>query len=137
MKKVMNGFTLIELMIVVAIIAILAGGLLNVGSVGIYGFMNSKHVTGDIVSVTSAIPENGMVVGNGTSIFSAAVMLKSKNGEYVSFSSDDRQWATLRSKEFVGTCVTATVYPYAPWNLSKAGTLHGGRLMSFTNKPCA
>lgn len=134
-----KGFTLIELMIVICVIGIFASVLLSssVGGVGIYGYLNSKQVSGDIVSVTSALPDSGIVVSPGQDAFSAAVLLRMNNSEIVSFSTDDRQWATLRDKKYVGMCVVATVFPYAPWDFGKAGTFHGGRLLRFSEKPCA
>lgn len=125
MKK--NGFTLIELLIVLVIVGILA---LLIGSTG-YGYFFSKKVSGELVSVSSAAPDGGMVIGNNTKVaFSSAVMLKQKDGAYVTFSTEDRQWATLRDPKLAGKCVTAKIYPYAPWEFGKSDTYHNGRLLS-------
>ncbi len=128
-------------MVVIAIIGIIATIFMpssgtTSSDVGLYGYLRSKDITGNIVSVTSAMPENGAVIAKGPIAFKVAVLIQTKDGEMISFSSDDSQWASLRGDQHVGKCVTATVYPYPPWNLGKAGTLHSGRMIKFTNEPC-
>jgi len=131
MRKNVKGFTLIELLIIIAIVGILAAIVLP--SFNIYGFMYSEEYTGELQSVNSAIPNGGAVMMSGvnSAIFSSAVMVKLKeSGELLTFSTEDRQWATLVGEEHKGKCVTFRVFPYAPWNLSNAGTYHNGRLLS-------
>lgn len=127
MKLRNKGFTLIELIIAVVIVGIVVA---VIGG-NFYGYIFSEKVTGELVSVTSAAPDGGMVVGNNTkAAFSSAVMLKQKGGAYVTFSTEDRQWASLRDPKFAGKCITAKVFPYAPWNFGKSGTYYNGRLLT-------
>lgn len=131
MTKHSNGFTLIELMIVIAILGILSAVLLSGtgGGVGLYGYIKAKDVSGRLESVTSAMPD-GAIVGSGLApVFQASVLLKQPDGSLLSFSTDDRQWASLIGEKAKGKCVDVRIFPYAPWKLSKAGTFHGGRIL--------
>jgi prepilin-type N-terminal cleavage/methylation domain-containing protein len=128
-----NGFTLIELLIVLAIFFILAviigGGARD--SVGVYGYFYSKDVSGHLESVTSAMPSGSIVGTNfGTPVFQASIVIKDNNGVYVTFSTEDRQWASFVGDRAIKKCVKARIFPYAPWRFSKAGTYHSGRLLS-------
>lgn len=129
--KRQNGFTLIELMIALAIIGILAVVLLGGGSgVGLYGYLKSQDINGRLESVTSAMPEGAIVGAGQAPVFQASVVIKQGDGSYLTFSTDDRQWASFIGEKAKGKCVQARIYPYAPWALSKGGTYHGGRLLS-------
>jgi prepilin-type N-terminal cleavage/methylation domain-containing protein len=132
MKEDSCGFTLIELMIVTAILGILASVLLSGtgGGVGLYGYMKAKDVSGQLESVTSAMPDGAIVQSGATPVFQASVLLKQLDGSLLSFSTDDRQWASLIGERAKGKCVDVRVFPYAPWELSKAGTFYGGRILS-------
>lgn len=131
MKQYRNGFTIIELMITFAIIGILATVLLGgLSGVGLYGYLKSQDISGRLESVTSAMPE-GAIVGTGHApVFQASVVIKQSDSSYLTFSTDDRQWASFIGDRARGKCVQARIYPYAPWMLSKGGTYHGGRLLS-------
>ena len=58
-------------------------------------------------------------------LFSFAIGIQTPDGEVHTASSEDRQWAAVEA----GLCVKAKYFPYAPWNLSKAGTYYGARLL--------
>lgn len=128
-----HGFTLIELTIVLAIVGIITAWALRGSgdSAGIYGYLNSKDVSGRLESVTSAMPA-GSIVGNNynANVFQAGVVIKEADGSLISFSTQDRQWASFEGNKAQGKCVTARIFPYAPWELSKAKTYHAGRLLS-------
>jgi prepilin-type N-terminal cleavage/methylation domain-containing protein len=131
-----GGFTLIELMIVVSIVGILLIILASSigGGVGLYGYFKSQDVNGRLESVASAMPA-GSIVGPGATqpVFQAAVVIKRDDASYITFSTDDRQWAPFIGDKAQGKCVNARIYPYAPWALSKAGTYYGGRLLSVSD----
>lgn len=129
MLKRQKGLTLIELMIILAMIVILGSILAGAGGAGLYGWAYSEEKSGQLQSVESAIPEGGLIAGSGNAIFSAAVSMKLEDQSYLTFSTDDRQWAVYRGEKARGKCATVKVYPYAPWNISKGGTFHNGRLL--------
>ncbi|RYZ71093.1 MAG: hypothetical protein EOP05_12430 [Proteobacteria bacterium] len=98
--------------------------------VGNYGFVFSTSVDGTIVAVERVTPPVA-IVNNGSQgsmsnngMFSFAVAVRDSKGVIHTASSEDRQWAVARA----GNCVTATFFPYAPWNLKKEGTYYNARL---------
>jgi hypothetical protein len=64
-------------------------------------------------------------------IFSFGVAIRDSKGEIHTASSEDRQWAVAQA----GQCVEAKYFPYAPWELSNAGTYHGARLIRLFDCP--
>ena len=129
-----KGFTVIELLITMAIIALVVSLIAGTGGGGIYGYIFSKEKTGRLASVEPAIPDGGFIANAGSAVFSVAVSMKLVDGSYLTFSSDDRQWAVYRGNVY-GKCATVKVFPYAPWNLSKSGTFHNGRLLKVWDCP--
>lgn len=130
MKAIRKGFTLIELLIALAIIAVLM--LVPGGSV--YGWIFSKEVIGTVDKVTPLLEDGGMAVGEGAAKMakSTAVSIKLRNGDYFTFSSEDRQWFALKG-DTSGKCVKAKAFPYAPWFFTKSGTYHDGRLIKMAD----
>lgn len=130
MKK-SHGFTLIELLIVIAIIGI----LLLVGGGVLYGWMNSRTVVGHIDKVTPLLEDGGMAMGEDAARMarSSAVSIRLQSGEYFTFSSEDRQWFSLKGDQKTPKCVKAKAFPYAPWFFTKSGTFHDGRLLAMAD----
>ncbi len=111
-------------------IILLSWLLMSFTSVGLYGWFFAKDLDGRLVSVDYAMPDGVVVGGRETSIFQASVIMETKDGSYQTFSTDDRQWASLLGDKAAGKCASVRIYPYAPWAISKSGTYHGGRLLA-------
>jgi hypothetical protein len=129
MKK--RGFISLEgafLLLICIIILFFAGGYL-------YGLTNSRIVIGVVDRVTPLLEDGGMVMGENAARLakSSAVSIKLKNGEYFTFSSEDRQWFTLKGEQKELKCVKAKAFPYAPWFFTKSGTYHSGRLLQMSD----
>jgi hypothetical protein len=97
--------------------------------IGNYGYVFSVTVDGEIVGVERVAPpvailNNSQGVNGAPGMFSFAVAIRDAKGIIHTASSEDRQWAVAKA----GNCVTATFYPYAPWNLKKEGTYYNARL---------
>jgi hypothetical protein len=112
------------LLLVIAVIALTWG----------YPYVFSREVTGTLESMEAALPNGTIVTNSSTTAFSAGVMIRDADGSYITFSTEDRQWATLRDKQ--GLCVTARIFPYGWWNFSRAGTYYNGRLIRVSDQ-CA
>jgi prepilin-type N-terminal cleavage/methylation domain-containing protein len=123
-----RGFTLIELMISIAIIAILIFALMGEGSeAGIYGRMKSKEVIGMVHKVVSINEGTNTGLAGDNTVRSTSVTLKTPSGEYIDFSSTDRKWFGLIS-EAGKKCVKARIFPYAPMT-AKSGSFYAGQLL--------
>ena len=97
-----------------------------------YSYIFSKDVNGEIVKVERV--NQNEVIANGQNIpasqlFAFAVAIRDDKGEIFTASSEDRQWAVAQA----GQCVEAKFYPYAPWDLDRAGTYHGARLLRLSD----
>jgi hypothetical protein len=94
-----------------------------------YPFVFSKTVTGEIVGVERVSQPQAIVASGGaipaSQIFSFAIAVKTPQGEIFTASSEDRQWAVAQK----GQCSEVKLFPYAPWDLEKAGTYYGARLL--------
>lgn len=64
-------------------------------------------------------------------VFSFAIAIRDLKGDIVTASSEDRQWAVVDK----GQCVQARYFPYPPWELDKAGTYNGARLIKIYDCP--
>jgi len=95
-----------------------------------YQYLFSKRVVGEIVALQRVSPESAVILSGSdaqthSQLFSYAVAIKRADGEMVTASTEDRQWAVAK----IGICAEAKFYPYPPWDLEKAGTYHGARLV--------
>jgi hypothetical protein len=109
--------------------------LLGAGFVAVryYAYVFAKTVRGEVARVERV--NESMIVANpgvpASQLFSFAVSIRDAKGEYHTASSEDRQWAVVRT----GQCVEARFYPYPPWHLDKSGTYHGARLIRLFECP--
>ena len=100
-----------------------------------YPYIFAKSVQGEVVKV-ERVTQPEAIISNGAAIpasqlYSFAVAVRDEKGEIHTASSEDRQWAVVQS----GQCVDAKFYPYAPWQLDKAGTFYGARLLRLFDCP--
>jgi hypothetical protein len=98
-----------------------------------YSFVFARHVEGEIIGI-DRVTQPSMVIGAGSQIpasqvFSFALAIRDKNGEIVTASSEDRQWAVVEK----GQCAEAKYFPYPFWELDKSGTYFGARLLKLYN----
>lgn len=112
--------------IIISVVALL---LVGAGFVSVkwYSYVFAKSVDGEILKVERVTQPEAIIGSNVPSaqVFSFAIAIRDKKGEIHTASSEDRQWAVAEK----GQCVEAKFYPYAPWQLDKAGTYFGARLM--------
>jgi hypothetical protein len=106
---------------------VVIGAAVTVG----YPYLFAREIVGTLESVETALPGGTIVTNSSTAAFSAGVMVREADGSYVTFSTEDRQWATLRDKR--GLCVRAKIFPYGWWNISRAGTWYNGRLLDVSD----
>ena len=122
-------FALLFRRLMVVIIIGIVGALFYFG----YSYIFSRVITGEITGakqvldsmavISTADPKNQIP----TKAFSFAIAVRDmKTGEIVTGSSEDRQWAAVKE----GQCAKAEFFPYPPWQLNKAGTYFGVRLLS-------
>jgi hypothetical protein len=99
-----------------------------------YSFVFAKIVIGEIVAVEKVV-ENMAIIGSRQAdpaqLFSYAVAIRTKDGEIITASSEDRQWALAQK----GQCAESKFYPYPPWDLDKAGTYHNARMTRLFDCP--
>lgn len=109
--------------------------LIAIGSAYFFGYsyIFSRVVIGEITGAKHIIesmavistPDGQNQIPNKA--FSFAIAIRDhKTSEIVTGSSEDRQWAAVKE----GQCARAEFFPYPPWQLSKAGTYFGVRLLS-------
>ncbi len=96
-----------------------------------YSYIFSRVITGEITGAKHLLESNAIITSpnvraQSPQIFSFAIAIRDhKTGEIVTGSSEDRQWAAVKE----GQCARAEFFPYPPWELSKAGTYFGARLL--------
>lgn len=99
-----------------------------------YSFFFARRVEGVVVDVQKVEMNSAIVTrisGDLPYLHSFAIAIKEPSGEIVTSSSEDRQWAVVRT----GQCVEAKYFPYPPWNIEKAGTYYGARLLKLSDCP--
>jgi hypothetical protein len=105
-------------------------------SVRYYSYIFARDVKGKIVAVDNAMQTTTIVQGLPgeklpSQIFSYAVGIQDEKGEIVTASTEDRQWAVAKK----GQCAEAKFMPYPPWDLTRAGTYFGARLLKLSECP--
>lgn len=100
-----------------------------------YPYIFAKSIDGEVVKV-ERVTQPETVISNGATIpasqiYSFAVAIRDGKGEIHTASTEDRQWAVVQA----GQCAEAKFYPYAFWELDKAGTYHGARLLRLYDCP--
>ena len=99
-----------------------------------YHYVFARNVTGVVVGIDRVTQPSTIIGGSpipSSQIFSVAIAIKESHGEIVTSSSEDRQWAVVEK----GQCVEAKYFPYPPWQLDKAGTYAGARLLKLYDCP--
>lgn len=98
-----------------------------------YPYLFSRIITGEITGAKHVIESMAVISSaEGQSqipnkMFSFAIAIRDhKSSEIVTGSSEDRQWAAVKE----GQCARAEFFPYPPWQLNKAGTYFGVRLLN-------
>lgn len=107
----------------------------SVATYKFYGYIFSKTITGEIAGV-ERVTQPTAIMGDPTQIapsqmYSFAVAIKDSKGEIHTASTEDRQWAVVNK----GQCAEAKFFPYPPWELDKAGTYYGARLIRLFDCP--
>lgn len=126
--------TFIVILVVLFVAGYLGSALLGKTEVNIYSVIFSKTYEGVVENVEKVSPQLALVGGGVTAatskeLFSFAVGLKLRNGEIVTGTSEDRQWAIVQK----GQCATAKFYPYPPWELDKSQTFFNVRLLKLVD----
>ena len=112
-----------------AFVTLLVFGAIIYSFVHFYPYIFSRKVVGVIenierIQINVSLMQTNQVDQINPQLFSFAVAIKEKNGEIVTASAEDRQWAVAKQ----GQCAEAIYYPYPPWKLDKANTYYGARL---------
>ncbi len=97
----------------------------------LYPYLFSKIIEGKIEKV-ERVQINVTLLQDGSKgahlnpeLYSFAVAIKTGDGRIWTASAEDRQWASVTP----GQCAKARYFPYPPWDLDKAGTYYGARLL--------
>lgn len=122
-----NGFTILELFVVVIIIFTIGGLVIGVGGGGCYGLLTQKQYSGTVLACNemSAATYGKNNISSGTFSFAIDMSVQGLIDEILTFSSEDRKFANVVK----GDSITVIVSQYAPWNFEKRGTYYGGRLI--------
>jgi hypothetical protein len=113
------------------IVGLLILAAMGFGFTEYYSFIFARRVAGVIVDVQKVEMNTAIVTrtaGDASYLHSFAIAVKEPSGEIVTASTEDRQWAVVKA----GQCVEAKYFPYPPWDLKKAGTYFGARLLKLS-----
>lgn len=113
----------IYLFCVAAIFSVLTGTAIHY-----YSYLFARNVKGKVVGIDRVTQATTIIGGSpipANQLFSFAIAIREDNGEIVTSSSEDRQWAVVEK----GQCAEARYFPYPPWILEKSGTYFGARLL--------
>jgi hypothetical protein len=119
---------------VILLLAVLLLGGATYVSIRYYSYVFAKTITGEVVKVERVNQNEAIITGRPVApmqMFSFAIAIRDEKGEIHTSSSEDRQWAVVQEKQ----CATAKFFPYPPWELDKAGTYHGARLVRLFECP--
>lgn len=100
------------------------------GFVSFYPYIFAKDLDG-VIEKIEKVELNVALMGTtqgeklNPELYSLAIAIRTKDGKIHTASSEDRQWTSMTA----GQCVKAKFFPYPPWNLQKAGTFYGARLL--------
>lgn len=109
--------------------------LLGIGIVLFFGYpyIFSRVVTGEITGAKHVLESMAVITTPDAQsqvpnkVFSFAIAIRDhKTSEIITGSSEDRQWAAVKE----GQCARAEFFPYPPWQLNRAGTYFGVRLLN-------
>lgn len=109
--------------------------LLGVGAVLFFGYpyIFSRVITGEVVGAKHVLESMAVITTPDAQsqvpnkVFSFAIAIRDhKSSEIITGSTEDRQWAAVKE----GQCARAEFFPYPPWQLNRAGTYFGVRLLS-------
>lgn len=117
----------IKSIVIVVFILILSYGLILY-----YPYIFAKNIEGKIEKVERVQINVSLMQNTGgddskisPQLYSFAVAIRTNDGVIHTASAEDRQWAAVTE----GLCVKAKFFPYPPWQLDKAGTYYGARLL--------
>lgn len=116
-------------LVIAALVVILAGYI----TVRFWPYIFAKTIEGQVMKVEKLMDSAAIITRADPSnkIFSFAVAIKDQNtGEILTASTEDRQWAAVQGENL---CAKAKFFPYPPWELDKAGTFYGARLLKLWN----
>jgi hypothetical protein len=98
-----------------------------------YEYIFAKNVEGELVEV-ARVTQATAIIGSDqplstAQMYSYAISIEDSTGHIYTASSEDRQWAAAPK----GYCAKVRLFPYPPWDLSKADTYHNARLIELIN----
>lgn len=126
--------TILASIILVVAITYAVIAVVGRGEVNLYSVLFAQTIEGVVENVEKVSPQvalvgGGMNAATSKELFSFAVGIKTKNGEIITGTTEDRQWAIVQK----GQCAKAKFYPYPPWDFDKSGTFFNVRLLKLSD----